>query len=227
MMCNGSPRYALTRPVRAPCSALTPAGRCGAHIGPEFTQLFLVSPHTPPHFSSPDLCFARVRLLFPVGWRLVWRAGSCSSNWSMGNYATLVPVVITSWKTSSAIFLVPLMYWLNWIILAGHLASYTILIERGVIKCQAINHVSSMVIWLFVLTSPDCRHCCVSKHFEGCLVCVFDMSCWLYRVKTLRPKNKIFWLGVIVLCCGTFAQKGSWTEKSKLPWSFDIEVIVL
>lgn len=64
---NGSPCYALARPVRAPCSALTPAGRCGASIGPEFTQLFFVTPHTPPHSSSADLCFARARLLFPVG----------------------------------------------------------------------------------------------------------------------------------------------------------------
>lgn len=51
----------------APCSALTPAGRCGTHIGPEFTQLFFVTPHTPLRSSSPDLCFAMVRLLFPVG----------------------------------------------------------------------------------------------------------------------------------------------------------------
>lgn len=65
--CVMAARYALARPARAPCSALTPAGRCGARIGPEFTQLFFVTPHTPPHSSSPDLCFARARLLFPVG----------------------------------------------------------------------------------------------------------------------------------------------------------------
>lgn len=59
-------------------------GHISALSSPSCSLSLLTRLHTP----FPQICALLGRLLFPVGWRLVWRAGSCSSNRSMGNYAS-------------------------------------------------------------------------------------------------------------------------------------------
>lgn len=126
-MRNGSPRYILARPALPPVLhwlLLEDVGHILALSSPSCSLSLLTRLRTP----LPQIC----ALLGCVSsflsgdglLELVCRVGSCRSNWSMFNYATLVPVVSTALETWSAIFLIELNHFgtpshilhrLNWV----------------------------------------------------------------------------------------------------------------